>query len=57
MVKHKARVENKAADALSRRGSLLSVISVKITRFERPKDDYESCPNFGKLYTSLSNAS
>ena len=49
-------VENKAADALSRRESLLSIISVKVTRFELLKDDYESCLDFGKLYTSLSNA-
>ena len=49
-------VENKAADALSRRESLLSIMSVKVTRFELLKDDYESCPDFGELYTSLSNA-
>ena len=57
MVKHRAGVENKAADALSRGVSLLSVMSVKVIRFERLKDDYESCIDFGKLYTSLSNAS
>ena len=56
MVKHRAGVENKAADAVSRRVSLLSIISVKVTRFERLKNDYESCPDFGELYTSLSNA-
>ena len=57
MVKHRAGVENKATHALSRRVSLLSVMSVKVTRFERLKDDYESCPDFGELYTSLSNVS
>ena len=57
LVKHRAEVENKAADALSRRVSLLSVISVKVTGFERLKDDYESCPDFRELYISLSNAS
>ena len=57
MVKHKAGVENKATDALRRRVSLPSVMSVKVIGFERLKDDYESCPNFGELYTSLSNAS
>ena len=56
VVKHRAGVKNKAADALSRRVSLLSIMSVKVTGFERLKDDYESCPNFGELYTSLSNA-
>ncbi|XP_075674943.1 uncharacterized protein LOC142644153 [Castanea sativa] len=57
VVKHRAGVENKAADALSRRVSLLSVMSVKVTGFERLKDDYQSCQDFGELYTSLSNAS
>ena len=56
MVKHRVRVENKAADALSRRVSLLSVMSVKVTGFKQLNDDYESRPNFGELYTSLSNA-
>ena len=32
-------------------------MSVKVTRFERLNDDYKSCPDFGELYTSLSNAS
>ena len=31
-------------------------MSVKVTGLERLKDDYESCPDFGELYTSLSNA-
>ena len=56
MVKHRARVKNKAADALSGMVSLLSIMSVKVTGFERLKDDYESCLDFGELYTSLSNA-
>ena len=47
MVKHRARVENKATDALSRRVSLLSVMSVKATGFKQLNDDYESRPNFG----------
>uniref|UniRef100_A0A7N2LQA1 Uncharacterized protein n=1 Tax=Quercus lobata TaxID=97700 RepID=A0A7N2LQA1_QUELO len=56
VMKHRAGIENKAADALSRRVSLLSIMSVKVTRFEQLKDDYKSCPDFGDLYTSLSNA-
>ena len=56
MVKHRARVKNKAADALSGMVSLLSIMSVKVTGFERLKDDYESCLDYGELYTSLSNA-
>ena len=50
-MKHRAGVENKAVDALSQRVSLLSIMSVKVTGFERLKDDYESCPDFGELYT------
>ena len=34
VVKHRAGVENKATDALSRRVSLLSIMSVKVTGFE-----------------------
>ena len=56
VVKHRAGIENKATNALSRRVSFLSIMSVKVTGFERLKDDYESCPDFGELYTSLSNA-
>ena len=36
VVKHRVGVENKAADELSRRASLLSVISVKVIGFEWP---------------------
>ena len=54
-MKHRAGVKNKAANALSQRMSLLSIMSVKVTRFERLKDDYKSCPDFGELYISLSN--
>ena len=57
VAKHRARVENKAIDALSRRVSLLSVMSVKVTGFEWLNDDYMSCSDFGEIYTSLSNAS
>ena len=57
VVKHRVGVKDKATDAPSWRVSLLSVMSVKVTGFERLKDDYESCPDFGELYTSLSNAS
>ena len=56
MVKHRVGVENKDANALSRRLSLLSIMSVEVTGLERLKDYYESCPDFGELYTSLSNA-
>ena len=56
VVKHRVGVENKATDALSQKVSLLFVMSVKVTGFERLKDDYKSCPDYGELYTSLINA-
>ena len=53
VVKHKACIKNKAVDALSRRLSLLSIISVEVTGFERLKEYYDSCPNFGEFYSNL----
>ena len=55
MIKHKAGVENKVADALSRRVSILIVISNEVTGFERIKNDYESCPDFEEVYKSLAD--
>ena len=46
-------MKNKATDALSRRVTLLSVISVEVTRFERLKEEYESCSEFGEIYLKL----
>jgi len=46
-------MENKAADALSRRVTLLSVMSVEVTGFERLKEEYESCSEFGEIYLTL----
>ena len=42
VLKHKSGIENKAADALSRRVTLLSVMRVEVTGFERLKEEYES---------------
>ena len=53
VLKHKAGTENEVADALSRRISLLVFMSVETTRFERIREEYASCPNFGKNYTLL----
>jgi hypothetical protein len=46
-------MENKTANALSRRVMLLSMISVEITGFERLKEEYESCPEFEEIYMTL----
>ena len=53
MLKHKAGIKNKAADALSHRISLLVAMSVETTGFERIREEYESCPDFGEIYTLL----
>ena len=53
MIKHKAGVENKVADALSRRMSILVAVSHEVTGFERIKNDYESCPDFGEVFKVL----
>uniref|UniRef100_A0A2N9G2F5 Chromo domain-containing protein n=1 Tax=Fagus sylvatica TaxID=28930 RepID=A0A2N9G2F5_FAGSY len=52
-LKHKAVIENKAADALSCQVTLLSMMSTNVTGFERLRDKYESCPDFGKLHATL----
>jgi len=53
ILKHKARLENRAADALSRRRALLSVKSIEVIGFEKIKDTYESCPDFENIFTVL----
>ena len=53
VLRHKAGVDNKAANTLSRRISLLVAMSVKTAGFERIREEYESCPDFGEIYTLL----
>jgi len=53
ILKHKSGIENKAADALSCRVTLLSVMSVEVVGFERLKEEYESCSEFGEIYLTL----
>ena len=50
---HKAGVENKAADALSRRVFILTKMSIAVNGVERLKTEYESCPNFHEIYAKL----
>ena len=47
VLKHKAGVENKVADALSRRVMILVVMSAEVIGFERLREKYDSCPDFG----------
>ena len=53
VIKHKAGVENKVADALSRHMSILVAINNEVIRFERIKNDYESYPDFREVYKVL----
>jgi hypothetical protein len=53
VMKHKSGMKNKATDALSRRVTLLSVMSVEVTGFERLKEEYESCSEFGEIFLTL----
>ena len=53
MLRHKAGVEDKAAYAISRKISLLVMMSVEATGFERIWEEYVSCPDFGKIYALL----
>ena len=52
-LRHKAGVENKAADALSRRVFILTKMSTTVNGFEKLKTEYESCPDFHKIYAEL----
>jgi len=47
-LKHMSGVENKVADALSRRVCLLIQLSAEVVRFERIKEEHELCPGFEK---------
>ena len=51
--KHKAKVENKVADALSRRVMILVAMSREVTGFDRLIDEYELCPDLREIYIVL----
>ena len=52
-LRHKAGVENKVADALSRQVFILTKMSTAVNGFERLKTEYESCPDFHEIYVEL----
>ena len=52
-LRHKAGVENKAADALSCRVFILTKLSTAVNGFERLKIEYESCSDFHEIYAEL----
>ena len=47
VLKHKAGVENKVADALSRHIVILVAMSAEVIGFERMRKEYDLCPDFG----------
>ena len=51
-LKHTSGVENKVADALSRRACVLKQLNTEVVGFERIKE-YESCPDFGEIFDAL----
>jgi len=50
------RVENKVADALSRHVMISVAMSAEVIGFERLRE-YDSCPDFGKIYITLRDSS
>ena len=52
-MKHRADVENRATDVLSRHHTLLSTVSIEVVGFDKVKEDYEECLNFGDILTTL----
>jgi hypothetical protein len=56
-VKHRVGIEKEAVDTFSRRISLLSIMNIEVTGFERLKEDYGSCLDFGEFYSNLRSAS
>ncbi|KAL5538163.1 hypothetical protein UlMin_045629 [Ulmus minor] len=53
--KHKAGVNNKVADALSRRPSLLSIMHSEVVGFENLQDVYPTDPDFRTIWAKCSN--
>jgi len=48
--KHTSGVENKVADALSRHICVLKQLNAEVVSFERIKEEYVSCPDFGEIF-------
>jgi len=52
-LKHTFGVENKVADALSRRTCVLRQLNAEVVGFEQIKDEYVSCPDFIDIFGAL----
>jgi len=46
-------VENKVANALSHRVCFLKQLSAEVVGFERIKEEYKLCPDFGEIIVVL----
>jgi hypothetical protein len=55
VLKHKAGVENRVADALSRKSMLINTLSVDVTCFADLPNTYKTDPDFGPVYLRLHN--
>lgn len=53
VLKHRSGVENKVADALSRVLTALQMMSAQVIGFDRMKDEYSTCPDFGLIYQEV----
>ncbi|PKA45571.1 hypothetical protein AXF42_Ash021624 [Apostasia shenzhenica] len=53
VLKLKAGIKNKVADALSRRVSLLFTMSVEVLGFDKLTESYKDCPDFGVIYAAV----
>ncbi|KAJ0967944.1 hypothetical protein J5N97_024861 [Dioscorea zingiberensis] len=50
---HRPGSENKPADALSRVITVLHSMSTSVIGFDRLKDEYPLCPDFGSIYSAI----
>ncbi|GKV27101.1 hypothetical protein SLEP1_g36308 [Rubroshorea leprosula] len=55
LLKYKSGVQNRVADALSRRHALLTSLQMKVTRFEVIKELYEDDPDFSNIWQATPN--
>ena len=55
VINHHAGIENKAADALSQLTVTLHRMSAHVIGFDRLKNEYSTCSDFGIIYDEVSN--
>ena len=55
VINHRASIENKAVDALSRLTVTLHHMCAHVIRFDRLKYEYSTCSDFGIIYDEVSN--